>query len=89
MISRIAMYRFVKIIAAIAVIVCVLAIFIAPSIDLPDINLRSRQLNAAMLQSMNTLLLIALLAVGSLLSGSRVLRPACARSVRSSSQLTC
>jgi hypothetical protein len=94
---RIAMYRLLKIIAALAVLVCVLGIFVAPTIDLPDVNLRSRNLHAAMLQSMlqstlqsmSTLLLLALLAAGSLLSTSPVSVYARARSARSSSHLTC
>jgi hypothetical protein len=81
------MYRFVKIIAALAVLVCVLAIFVAPSIDLPDTNLRSCQLNAAVLQSVGTVMILALLAAVSQGLSTRV--PVRTRSVRSSSQLTC
>jgi hypothetical protein len=81
------MYRLVKIIATLAVLVCVLAVFVAPSIDLPDTSLRSRQLNAAILQSLGTLMILALLA--GVCQALRVRVPVRARSVRSSSQLTC
>jgi len=81
------MYRLIKIIAALAVLVCVLAVFVAPTIDLPDTNLRHRQLNAAILQSIGTLMILALLATVSQALNIRV--PVRARSVRSSSQLTC
>jgi hypothetical protein len=81
------MYHFVKIIVALAVLVCVFVIFVAPSVDLPDTNLRGRQFTTAMLQSITTLLLIALMMACASMSAVRV--PAFARASRPSSQLTC
>ena len=67
--NRVAMYSMLKTLVAAALLVCVLAIFIAPSIDLPETALRYRQIYAAILQSIGTLLLLALLAYPLLLRG--------------------
>lgn len=84
------MGRLLTIIAASLVLLCVVAIFIAPSLDLPDTAVRGRQTWAAILLAAGALLLFALLPAVSFL-----LKPDVALSLlifdpdRSRSQLTC
>jgi hypothetical protein len=51
------MHRWIKIIAACFVLLCVLTIFVAPSVDLPDTAMRGRQGWAAALLSIFTMVL--------------------------------
>jgi len=53
------MCRFLKIIAASFVLLCVLAIFVAPTVDLPDTAIRGRQAWAAILLAIGAMFLCA------------------------------
>ena len=55
--GRIAMHRWLKIIAACFVLLCVLTIFVAPSVDLPDTAIRNGKLLAFILLAINAMLL--------------------------------
>ena len=57
------MCRILKIIAATFVLLCVLAVFIAPSLDLPDTAMRGRQAWAAVLFAAGAMLLCAWLTI--------------------------